>query len=204
MNTYFIRLFIGIDKLVIFMFRAHFPLMSLFLLSSLTTLVSGAHLSNKSSALVQVELAKKLVGTSFADRIFYANSGTEANEAAIKFARKYHRHTCTGGNEPATEFIAFTNGFHGRTLGALALTSKEQYRTPFQPVMPGVTFVEYGNAQAATDLIHQGKIAAVFVEPVQGEGGIHSATKEFLEALRKACDETGTLLVYDEVYIFKA
>lgn len=148
---------------------------------------------------MQVELAKRLVASSFADRVFFANSGTEANEAAIKFARKYQRDTTTDGKEPATEFIAFSNCFHGRTLGALALTSKVQYRTPFEPVMPGVTFLEYGNAQAAVELIKQGKIAAVFVEPIQGEGGIYSATKEFLQSLHSACDEAGALLVFDEV-----
>ncbi|XP_054798260.1 acetylornithine aminotransferase, mitochondrial [Prosopis cineraria] len=157
------------------------------------------HVSNVYYSVPQVELAKSLVASSFADRVFFANSGTEANEAAIKFARKYQRHTCTDGKEPAREFIAFRNCFHGRTLGALALTSKEQYRAPFEPVMPGVTFLEYGNAQAAVDLIHRGKIAGVFVEPIQGEGGIYSATKEFLESLRNACDETGALLVFDEV-----
>lgn len=149
--------------------------------------------------LMQVELAKRLVASSFADRVFFANSGTEANEAAIKFARKYQRHTTSNGKVPATEFIAFSNCFHGRTLGALALTSKVQYRTPFEPVMPGVTFLEYGNAQAAVELIKQGKIAAVFVEPIQGEGGIYSATKEFLQSLHSACDEAGALLVFDEV-----
>ena len=82
---------------------------------------------------------------------------------------------------------------------ALALTSKEHYRTPFEPVMPGVTFLEYGNSQSAVELIRSGKIAAVFVEPIQGEGGIYSATKEFLQALRSACDDTGCLLVFDEV-----
>ncbi|RDX79378.1 Acetylornithine aminotransferase, mitochondrial [Mucuna pruriens] len=157
------------------------------------------HTSNIFYTIPQVELAKRLVSSSFADRVFFANSGTEANEAAIKFARKYQRHTSTNGKLPATEFIAFSNCFHGRTMGAVALTSKVQYRTPFEPVMPGVNFVEYGNAQAALDLIKQGKIAAVFVEPIQGEGGIYSATKEFLQSLRNACDEAGALLVFDEV-----
>ncbi|KAE9617945.1 hypothetical protein Lal_00037988 [Lupinus albus] len=157
------------------------------------------HVSNVFHSLPQVELAKRLVTSSFADRVFFSNSGTEANEAAIKFSRKYQKHTCTNGKVPATEFIAFSNCFHGRTLGALALTSKVQYRTPFEPVMPGVTFLEYGNAEAAVELIRQGKIAAVFVEPIQGEGGIYSATKEFLQSLRSACDDAGALLVFDEV-----
>ena len=157
------------------------------------------HVSNMYYTIPQIELAKRLVACSFADRVFFTNSGTEANEAAIKFARKYQRHTCTDGKAAATEFIAFSNCFHGRTMGALALTSKVHYRAPFEPVMPGVTFVEYGNADAAIERIKQGNIAAVFVEPIQGEGGIYSATREFLESLRRACDETGALLVFDEV-----
>lgn len=146
-----------------------------------------------------MELAKRLVANSFADRVFFSNSGTEANEAAIKFSRKFQRYTNPDNQQPATCFISFTNSFHGRTMGSLALTSKENYRSPFEPVMPGVTFLEYGDIQAAVDLIQHGKIAAVFVEPIQGEGGIYSATKEFLQALRKACDDAGSLLVFDEV-----
>jgi len=88
-----------------------------------------------------VKLAERLVGSSFADRVFMANSGTEANEAAIKFARKFHHELAKKNGESsqgATELIAFTNGFHGRTLGALSLTSKVQYRTPFEPLVPGI------------------------------------------------------------------
>ncbi|KAM1539519.1 hypothetical protein ACFX10_004302 [Malus domestica] len=157
------------------------------------------HVSNLYYSIPQVELAKRLVGSSFADRVFFSNSGTEANEAAIKFARKFQRHTHPDAKEPATGFISFTNSFHGRTMGALALTSKEHYRSPFEPVMPGVTFVEYGNIQATKELIQPGKTAAVFVEPIQGEGGIYSASKEFLQFLRTACDDAGALLVFDEV-----
>ncbi|CAI9115688.1 OLC1v1016663C1 [Oldenlandia corymbosa var. corymbosa] len=157
------------------------------------------HVSNIYYSVPQVELAKRLVDRSFADRVFFTNSGTEANEAAIKFARKFQRSSHPGENEPPMEFIAFSNCFHGRTMGALALTSKEHYRLPFEPVMPGVNFLEYGDIQAAVDLIHSGRIAAVFVEPIQGEGGIYSATKEFLQALRTACDTAGSLLVFDEV-----
>lgn len=157
------------------------------------------HVSNVYYSVPQVELAKRLVDCSFADRVFFTNSGAEANEAAIKFARKFQRHSNPDVKDPATEFISFTNSFHGRTMGALALTSKEQYRTPFEPVMPGVTFVEYGNIKATQELIRRGKTAAVFVEPIQGEGGIYSATKEFLEFLRTACDDAGALLVFDEV-----
>lgn len=157
------------------------------------------HVSNIYYSIPQVELAKRLVACSFADRVFFCNSGTEANEAAIKFARKFQRHSHPDEKQPPTGFISFTNCFHGRTMGALALTSKEKYRSPFEPVMPGVTFLEYGNIHAARELIRHGNIAAVFVEPIQGEGGIYSATKEFLQSLRTACDDAGSLLVYDEV-----
>ncbi|KAF5739050.1 acetylornithine aminotransferase mitochondrial [Tripterygium wilfordii] len=157
------------------------------------------HVSNVYYSIPQVELAKRLVTCSFADRVFFSNSGTEANEAAIKFARKFQRFSRPGDKQPPVEFISFTNSFHGRTLGALALTSKEYYRSPFEPVMPGVTFLEYGDIQASRELIQGGKIAAVFVEPIQGEGGIYSATKEFLQSLRSACDDAGSLLVFDEV-----
>nr|XP_043606178.1 acetylornithine aminotransferase, chloroplastic/mitochondrial-like [Erigeron canadensis] len=156
------------------------------------------HVSNIFHTLPQVNLAERLVANSFADRVFFSNSGTEANEAAIKFARKFQRYSHP--TDPhTTEFISFTNSFHGRTIGALALTSKEHYRTPFEPVMPGVTFLPYGDIDAAEELISSGKIAAVFVEPIQGEGGIYSATKEFLKSLRAACDKAGSLLVFDEV-----
>ncbi|KAL2936615.1 Acetylornithine aminotransferase mitochondrial [Bienertia sinuspersici] len=158
-----------------------------------------AHVSNIFYTIPMVELAKRLVSSSFADRVFYTNSGTEANEAAIKFARKFQRYTHPDAKNPPTEFIVFCNCFHGRTIGALSLTSKENYRSPFEPLMPGVTFLEYGDSEATRQLILSGKIAAVFVEPVQGEGGIYSATKEFLQTLRAACDEAGSLLVYDEV-----
>ncbi|KAM1023989.1 hypothetical protein ACFX2I_037199 [Malus domestica] len=131
-----------------------------------------SHVSNLYYSIPQVELAKRLVGSSFADRVFFTNSGPEANEAAIKFARKFQRHAHPDAKEPATGFISFTNSFHGRTMGALALTSKEHYRSPFGPVMPGVTFVEYGNIQATKELIQPKKTAVVFVEPIQGEGEI--------------------------------
>eukprot|EP00262_Sarcandra_glabra_P013246 TRINITY_DN362_c0_g2_i4.p1 TRINITY_DN362_c0_g2~~TRINITY_DN362_c0_g2_i4.p1 ORF type:complete len:470 (-),score=84.73 TRINITY_DN362_c0_g2_i4:54-1463(-) len=157
------------------------------------------HVSNVYYSIPQVMLAKRLVECSFADRVFFSNSGTEANEAAIKFARKFQRISRPDEKHPAMEFISFTHSFHGRTMGALALTSKENYRSPFEPVMPGVTFIEYGNVGAAKEAIRPGKTAAVFVEPIQGEGGIYSATEEFLQTLRAACDDAGALLVFDEV-----
>jgi adenosylmethionine-8-amino-7-oxononanoate aminotransferase len=119
-----------------------------------------------------VELAKRLVEHSFADKAFFCNSGTEANEGAIKFARKYAR--VAAGVDPydanATapyEIVSFTNCFHGRTMGALALTYKEQYKSPFLPVMPGHRLATYNDLDSATAVIQKGKTAAVFVEPVQ-------------------------------------
>eukprot|EP00245_Coleochaete_scutata_P005593 TRINITY_DN19254_c0_g1_i1.p1 TRINITY_DN19254_c0_g1~~TRINITY_DN19254_c0_g1_i1.p1 ORF type:complete len:536 (-),score=99.21 TRINITY_DN19254_c0_g1_i1:602-2188(-) len=168
-----------------------------------------AHVSNLYHSVPQIKLAESLVSTSFADRIFFTNSGTEANEAAIKFARKYQREKAKGQekgswlqlgpSEPATEFISFSNCFHGRTMGALALTSKQQYRDPFEPLMPGGKFATYGDLESVTKLVRKGRTAAVFVEPVQGEGGIYAATAEFLRGLRRLCDDNDVLLVFDEV-----
>jgi len=165
------------------------------------------HTSNLYHTEPQATLARKLVETSFADRVFFCNSGTEANEACVKFARKYHymkfqkmskseQELCGG---PATETVSFKNGFHGRTMGALALTWKEEYRKPFEPLMPGNAFATYGDLKSAAEVIKKGKTAVVFVEPAQGEGGIFPADAEFLKGLRKLCDENDCLLAYDEV-----
>lgn len=164
------------------------------------------HTSNLYHTEPQTELARRLVENSFADKVFYCNTGTEANEAAIKFARKFARVQAgvdpydTNASAPY-EIVSFTNSFHGRTMGALALTYKTQYKTPFQPVMPGAVMAPYRDLEAAAKAIQKGKTAAVFVEPCQGEGGIHPAGREFLEGLRKLCDEAGALLVFDEVQV---
>jgi acetylornithine aminotransferase len=162
------------------------------------------HTSNLFHTVPQVELARRLVADSFADKVFFCNSGTEANEAAIKFARKFAR--VQAGVDPydaaasaPTEIVSFTNCFHGRTMGALALTYKEQYKTPFLPVMPGHVLAEYNNLESAAAAIKKGRTAAVFVEPVQGEGGCTPSQAAFLAGLRKLCDDAGALLVFDEV-----
>ncbi|XXG65809.1 hypothetical protein AAC387_Pa05g3424 [Persea americana] len=168
----------------------------------LKALQEQVHILTDSSgfcSIPELKLAKRLMECSFADCVFFSNSGIEANKVAIEFARKFQIFSQPDVKLPATEFIAFTNSFHGRTLGSLALTSKENYRSPFEPVMPGVTFMEYGNIEMVKNAIQPGKTAAVFVELVQGEGGIYSATKEFLQALRSACDDAGALLIFDEV-----
>ncbi|BDA48110.1 Acetylornithine aminotransferase [Coccomyxa sp. Obi] len=163
-----------------------------------------AHTSNLFHSVPQVRLAKKLVELSFADKVFYSNSGTEANEAAIKFCRKFARVQAgvdpyDKASEAPYEMVSFTNSFHGRTLGALALTYKDQYKTPFAPIMPGALMVPYMDLEAAAAVIKKGKTAGVIVEPVQGEGGIFPASVEFLEGLRRLCDDAGALLVFDEV-----
>lgn len=155
-----------------------------------------AHVSNLYHTAPHVELARRLVEHSFADRVFFCNSGTEANEAALKFARKYARKHAAGRDK--FEIVAFTGGFHGRTVGALSVTANPHYRTPFEPLMPGVRFAEFNDIAAATAAIHAGT-AAVIVEPVQGEGGVHPAQPDLLSALRALCDEHGALLIFDEV-----
>src|SRR5690606_35367871 len=124
----------------------------------------------------QVELAKRLVTHSFADRVFFTNSGAEANEGALKFARKWAR---ARGGEGKHEIVAFSGSFHGRTMGALSVTYKAIYREPFAPLVPGVSFAPYNDLEAAKALIGP-TTCTVIVEPVQGEGGVHAATPEFL------------------------
>ena len=158
------------------------------------------HTSNLYHTQPMVDLAKLLCETSFADKVFYCNSGTEANEGALKFARKLARaKAAESGAAPATGMVAFTSGFHGRTMGALSLTSVEGYRAPFEPLVPGVSFATYGDLESARAVIKPGETCAVFVEPVQGEGGCYPATRDFLRGLREICDEAGAALVFDEV-----
>lgn len=162
------------------------------------------HTSNLYHTVPQVDLARRLVQNSFADKVFFCNSGTEANEGAIKFSRKYAR--VHAGIDPydahavaPSEILSFTNSFHGRTMGALALTYKQKYKTPFAPSMPGTALAKYNHLESAARMIKKGVTCAVFVEPVQGEGGCTPAEQEFLAGLRKLCDEAGALLVFDEV-----
>ncbi len=155
------------------------------------------HVSNLYHTAPQVELAQKLVKNSFADKVYFCNSGAEANEAAIKFARKVAK---TISQSPNTKFniVAFSGGFHGRTAGALSVTWKEKYRTPFEPLLPGVTFATFNDLASAEAAIDD-DTCAVIVEPVQGEGGVHPAAPEFLQGLRALCDAHDALLIFDEV-----
>lgn len=153
------------------------------------------HVSNLYHTRQQAELAKLLVESSFADRAFFSNSGAEAIEGALKMARKvaYER-----GEYDRHEIVAFSGSFHGRTMGAVAVTSREKYRTPYEPVMPGARFAPYNDIGALDEIITE-RTCAVIVEPIQGEGGLSMATPEFLRALRARCDATGALLIFDEI-----
>lgn len=153
------------------------------------------HVSNLYHTAPNVQLAEVLCETSFADRVFFCNSGAEANEGAIKFARKvaYEK-----GLTEKSEIVSFTNGFHGRTMGALAVTPREKYQAPFKPMMPGAVVAEFNNIESAKAAIGP-QTAGVIVEPIQGEGGVHVATPEFLQALRELCNTHDAVLIFDEV-----
>lgn len=131
-----------------------------------------------------------------ASQVFISNSGTEANEAAIKFARKVGRSVDPSGAKH--ELVSFHNSFHGRTMGALSATPNPKYQTPFAPMIPGFKYGTYNDIQQLSTLITD-KTCGVIVEPIQGEGGVNMATPEFLLALRKRCDEVGAVLIYDEI-----
>jgi len=153
------------------------------------------HVSNLYHTIPHVELARRLVEHSFADRVFFCNSGTEANEAAIKFARKWAR---TNFGEGKTKLVAFSGAFHGRTMGSLALTPRDKYQKPFAPLMPQVAIATFNDLDSAEAVIDDAT-CAVFVEPLQGEGGVNSASCDFLQGLRELCDAHNALLVVDEV-----
>ncbi len=153
------------------------------------------HVSNLYHTAPHARLAALLCETSFADKVHFCNSGAEANEGAFKFARRYGR---AHGGEEKVEILAFTNAFHGRTMGALAATPRPKYQDPFKPLMPGVRFAEFNDLESARRQMDE-RICAIIVEPVQGEGGVHPATPEFLAGLRALADEYNALLIYDEV-----
>ena len=150
------------------------------------------HVSNFFATAPQIELAEKLLQLAEAPEgsgVFFSNSGSEANEAAFKIARRTGR----------PRVLALTDSFHGRTMGALALTSKEAYRAPFEPLPGGVEFIEAGDQQALAAALAPGDVAAVFAEPIQGEAGVRPLSADYLRALRRLTREHGTLLILDEI-----
>ncbi len=150
------------------------------------------HVSNYFHTRPGSLLAERLVRLAFPSKVFFTNSGPEAVEGAMKFARRI------GKEQGRTEFVAFEQSFHGRSMGALSITWTEKYRQPFEPLIAGVHFAPR-NDLAALEAVVNARTAAVFVEPVQGEGGIHPASPEFLRGLAALCRERGALLVFDEV-----
>jgi acetylornithine/N-succinyldiaminopimelate aminotransferase len=153
------------------------------------------HCSNLYRIPGQERAAERLVAASFADTVFFCNSGAEAMECAIKLARKYH---AAQGHPERHRLVACTGSFHGRTLATLAAAGNEKYLAGFGPPAPGFDHVAYGNLNEMRAAIGP-STAGIVVEPVQGEGGLATASAAYLEALRAICDEFGILLVFDEV-----
>ncbi|MCY3936222.1 MAG: acetylornithine/succinylornithine family transaminase [Chloroflexi bacterium] len=153
------------------------------------------HLSNLYHSEAHTTVARLLCEHSFADKVFFCNSGAEANEGAIKFARRVSHNN----DQPEKhEILCFSGAFHGRTTGALALTPREAYQAPFRPLLPGVATAQFNDIESAHAAIGP-QTAAVIVEPLQGEGGIHPADPAFLKALRTFCDEQDAILIFDEI-----
>ena len=152
------------------------------------------HTSNLFFHPLQGQVAERLARLSGLPRAFFCNSGAEAVEACLKFARRYWY---TRG-EPRAEIIALEESFHGRTFGALSVTSDEHYRAPFEPLLPGVRFVPVNNPAALRDAVSPAT-AAIIAEPIQGEGGVRPLTPAFAAAITEACARTGALLIADEV-----
>lgn len=148
------------------------------------------HVSNLFHQPAQALLAEKLVDISHLSKVFFCNSGTEANEAAIKIARLAH--------PDRTEIVALEESFHGRTIGALSLTGHEAYRTPFGPLLPSVKFVAPNDVEALRAAVTE-KTAAIFVEPIQGEGGVIPLSVELMHEASRLAETTGALLVCDEI-----
>jgi acetylornithine/N-succinyldiaminopimelate aminotransferase len=153
------------------------------------------HVSNLYGSPQGEAYAKRLCEATFADTVFFTNSGAEAVECAIKTARRYHHHH---GRPEKNSLITFSNAFHGRTMATISATNQEKLRDGFAPLLQGFTVVEFDNLAAAEAAI-DGSTAGFLLEPVQGEGGIRPASREFMTGLRKLADEHDLMLVLDEV-----
>ncbi len=153
------------------------------------------HTSNLYFHPLQGQVAERLATLSGLQRTFFCNSGTEAMEACLKFARRYWFTQGVGGR---THYVAFEHGFSGRSMGALSVTANPHYREPFEPLVPGVTFVSPTDAGALESAV-SASTAAIVVEPIQGEGGVRPLPPQMAEAIERACARTGALLIADEV-----
>ncbi|MGP9527587.1 acetylornithine transaminase [Glutamicibacter sp. AOP5-A2-18] len=170
------------------------PLLTSVITSQLATL---GHVSNFFTSPSQIALAEKLLEISAApagSKVFFANSGTEANEAALKLTRR----NAGTADTPRTRVIALEHAFHGRTLGALSLTYKEKYRAPFAPLPENVTWIPAGDIEALREAVDE-TVSAVFIEPIQGEAGVKMLSAQYLQAARDITRKAGALLVFDEV-----
>ncbi len=161
------------------------------------------HVSNLYYIPVQGQLAKWLIEHSCADRVFFCNSGAEANEGAIKLARKY-AHTVQGIKEPL--ILTANASFHGRTLATITATGQPKYQKDFSPLVPGFNYVPYNDIAALKEAIGEldegdRRVAAILLEPLQGEGGVRPGDVAYFQQIRKICDETGILLILDEVQV---
>jgi acetylornithine/N-succinyldiaminopimelate aminotransferase len=153
------------------------------------------HVSNLYGSPQGEAFAKRLTDLTFADTVFFTNSGVEALECAIKTARRYHY---AKGNGHKTDLISFTNAFHGRSMATISATNQAKMIDGFAPLLPGFKVVEFDNLEAALAAVDD-NTAGFLLEPVQGEGGIRPASREFIQGLRAACDEKDLMLVFDEV-----
>ncbi len=153
------------------------------------------HISNLYHNEPQIKLAKLLVENSFADKVFFCNSGAEANEAAIKLVRKYAKEKLKGNR---FEIITMEKSFHGRTMATITATGQEKVQKGFEPLLPGFKYAPFNNIDAVKKAINK-KTAAVMVEPIQGEGGVNIPDNDYLKKLRRLCNDEGILLVFDEV-----
>ncbi|MBL0711302.1 MAG: aspartate aminotransferase family protein [Colwellia sp.] len=153
------------------------------------------HVSNIMTNEPALRLAKKLVGNTFAEKVYFANSGAEVNEAALKLARRW---ALNEYNVEKTQIIAFKQGFHGRTFFTVTVGGQESYSAGFGPRPANIDHAEYNNLDSVKALISD-KTCAIMVEPLQGEGGIISPTPEFIQGLRELCDKHNALLIFDEV-----
>ena len=156
------------------------------------------HVSNLFANPQQGELARQLVRRAGPGRVFFCNSGAEANEGLLKLARLHGRRLSGGQEGVRYKVICANSAFHGRTFGGMSATPQEKIQGGFRPLVPGFVFGDLNNLESFRSLI-DGQTAAIFVETVQGEGGVHACTPEFLQGLRKLCDEHGLLLMLDEV-----
>jgi predicted acetylornithine/succinylornithine family transaminase len=155
------------------------------------------HVSNLYYSEPQIKLAELLVKHSFADKVFFCNSGAEANEAAIKLARKVKKDK---GESNRYEIITMENSFHGRTMATLSATGQKKFHHGFEPLLDGFTYVPFNNSKAVEDAITD-TTCAVMVEPIQGEGGVNCPSPDYLKNLRDICDQNGLLLMFDEVQV---